>query len=239
MNIYRIKRKVLTPYVWYMRHKERDQQGFIKSALEVQYYRPTFYRWLAAMMLNKELLYEAPLDGSSVVLDVGAHVGEWAESIVERYDPRMYLFEPNPPFYKKIVDRFANNPKVRCFRYGLHDHDAVLRLQQQDQGSTIFDENKREGHSVQVELRDVVRVLDELGLDDVGLLKLNIEGGEYDVLDRLIAAGRMPTIRCILVQYHEWRDGAYFRRFKLQRQFRRTHRVEWDYPFIWEKWVRR
>ena len=129
---------------------------------------------------------------------------------------------------------------------GLGGADARLTLLQKGLGSTLYAEagddlenNAQATGRVEVQVRDIVSVLDELGLDNVDLLKLNIEGGEYDVLERLLDTGRMASIDCLMVQFHEWLDRATWRRFRIRQRLRRTHREVWNYPFVWEQWVRK
>jgi aryl-alcohol dehydrogenase-like predicted oxidoreductase len=90
-----------------------------------------------------------------------------------------------------------------------------------------------------VDERDVARALDELGLEEVDLLKLNIEGGEYDVLDRLAESHWLPRIRQVSVQFHEWLPHAHLRRQRNRRALARTHVERWCYPWVWEFWERR
>jgi FkbM family methyltransferase len=238
MNLYRVKRALLAPYVWHMRRKEAHQEAFIKGMLELHYYRPAFYRFIGANMVNPNILFEAPLDASSVVLDVGAYTGDWAKTMKERYDPLLWLFEPDPDSIPALAARFGGDPKVHLRSYGLHGTDATLELEQKGMGSSVFAGHApSSGTKVSVSLRDAAAVLEEIGRRPIDLLKLNIEGGEYEVLERLIATGWLPHIRCILVQFHEWIDDAHLRRWRIQRALRRTHHLEWDHPFVWEKWL--
>jgi hypothetical protein len=68
---------------------------------------------------------------------------------------------------------------------------------------------------------------------------VNIEGGEYDLFDRLIDIGWLPRVRSVLVQFHEWHPQAYRRRRAIRRALRRSHDEAWNYPFVWELWRRR
>ena len=242
MNLYQIKRTLLTPYVWYMRRKERHLSGFMRAALELHSYRPVFYEFVKARIKNPDILHDAPNIGSdSVVIDVGGYEGNWSARIFEKYQPHLYCFELEPNFAKKIAARFEANPKIRCFDYGLGATNATLRLMQKGLGSTLYAEAgalPASGKSVEVEVRDIVGVLDELTLRQIDLLKLNIEGGEYDVLERMIAADRLKDVGCLMVQFHEWLDHANARRDKIRKTLRQTHRLAWDYRFIWEQWVR-
>jgi len=240
MSLYRMKLKLLSPYTAYMRRKERHLPEESRDYLETHHYSPAYYRFIASQMEHPGQLYEGPIDESSVALDVGAYVGEWAEEIRKRYGARVYAFEPNPECHADLEKRLGHDAKVTCFDYGLFSKDTTLVLEQKAMGSTLFEDGLGAGHGrVSVRLRDVVKVLDELSLDEVGLLKINIEGAEYELLDRLIDSGYIRRIRCLMVQFHEWRDGAYFRRWRIHRGLRRTHVCDWNHPFIWEKWTRR
>jgi FkbM family methyltransferase len=244
MNLFTIKRGLLAPYVWFMRRRYRAQLAAAPQALvaivEAQYFRPTLARWLRDLQANPDLPYEAPLDASSVVFDCGAFVGDWSAKIAEKYDPSLYLFEPNPGCFPGLYERFSGNAKVRCFEYGLHDADARRPLVQTGPGSSVFPETMAPNAPTSiVDVRDVLGVMDEIGCSHVDLVKLNIEGGEYEVLERLLETGRIRDIRCLLVQFHEWRERAYARRWRIRRALRQSHDLDWDYPFIWEKWTRR
>lgn len=239
MNLYNIKKKVLKPYIWYMRHKEREKTGFIKSALELHYYRPSFYGFIRANIEKPDILYDAPIKQGAVVMDVGGYIGEWAEKIQTRYNARIFSFELDPSTLPRLQKRFASNPNVQCLDYGLGGQDCTLSLKQKDMGSTLYDKaGDDHAASVTVQVRDIVKVMDELQLSNVDLLKLNIEGGEYDVLERLLESGKIRDVDCLMVQFHEWLDNANWRRFKIRRQLRKTHRQIWNHTFIWEQWVR-
>lgn len=246
MNWYRLKRRLLLPWIWYHRRKERHQTGFMRAALELHYYRPTFYRFIAASMRNPDIMYEAPLTAGAIALDVGAFHGDWAARVHEKYRARIHAFELDPPSIAFLQRRFADNPDIRCFPYGLGGSDARLPLTQRGMGSTLYEPGGAGGRddgtrseTVTVEVRDIVAVLDELGHAEIDIIKLNIEGAEYEVLERLVDAGRLGQVRIYTIQFHEWHPGAHRRRRRIQRALARTHRKVWDYPFVWEQWVRR
>ncbi len=240
MNAYELKSILYQPYILYMRYRERHQQASMKNTLELHHYRPSFYGFVGATLENPDILYDAPISRGDVVMDVGAYVGNWTARIHEKYGAKVYLFEPEPGFARKLSTRFADNEDVQCFSYGLGREDSELVLLKKHMGSTLYSGAAADAKdTVVVPVRDIVGVLDELGLEEVDLLKLNIEGGEYDVLERLIESGRINQVRCLMVQFHEWLDKAQVRRRRIRRALRKTHNQNWNYTFIWEMWTRR
>ena len=69
-------------------------------------------------------------------------------------------------------------------------------------------------------------------------MKINIEGGEYDLLDRLITTGLVGKIDNIQVQFHEFVPNAKERMQNIQKKLSKTHTPTYQYEFIWENWKR-
>jgi FkbM family methyltransferase len=235
---YVLKKAVLHPRKLYMRRKENLEPGFIRSALELHYYRPTFYKWMKAVNDNKNLLHEADIDAESLVLDVGAYTGEWAQEIIDAYNPRVIAFEPDPRNYRQLAKKAQSNPHLTGYNFGLEDKNAQVRMSLEYLGSSVLsDDNDSVGVDwAEVELRDIADTWKSLQLDHVDLMKINIEGSEFPLLERMIETNLLEKVGCFMIQFHEWHPGAYSRRRKIHKVLRRTHRLVWDYHFIWEKW---
>ncbi|TFG59100.1 MAG: hypothetical protein E4H32_10645 [Nitrospirales bacterium] len=82
-SLYQVKKAVMYPRKVYLRHKENLEPGFMRSAMELHYYRPAFYKWLKDRSADEFLLHEADIDSNSIVLDVGAYIGEWGQEIMD------------------------------------------------------------------------------------------------------------------------------------------------------------
>ncbi|MEZ5502554.1 MAG: FkbM family methyltransferase [Halioglobus sp.] len=222
-----------------MRHKENLEQGFIRSALELHYYRPAFYKWLSAINANSQLLHEADIDSDGVVIDAGAYTGEWATEIMERYNPTIHAFEPDPRNYKKLAKTAHEHSRLIPHQYGLGERNERVRMTMELLGSTMFADSRDTSGapSAEVEIRDIADVWKSLDLGQVDLMKINIEGAEFPLLERMIKADLLKMVNCFMIQFHEWHPGAYGRRRNIRKSLAETHRLVWDYHFIWEKWV--
>ncbi len=237
---YQLKKALMYPRMLYMRHRENLEPGFIRSALELHYYRPAFYQWMRAVNDNPNLLYEANLTQKSLVLDVGAYTGEWAQEVIGLSSPRILAFEPDPLNFKQLEKRASALPGLTPYDYGLGECTEAVKISQEYLGSSVYNANDAtEGlKTADARIVDIAEMWDSLALDKVDLMKVNIEGGEFPLFERMIETDLLKRVDCFLIQFHEWHPGAYHRRWRIRRALRKTHRPVWDYHFIWEKWER-
>ncbi len=70
-------------------------------------------------------------------------------------------------------------------------------------------------------------------------MEINIEGGEYEVLPRLIDVGMVKDIDRLQIQFHSFVDNAAARREDIQSKLAKTHEMVWCYDFVWECWTRK
>jgi FkbM family methyltransferase len=233
-SLYTVKKAALAPRTAYYRAKERDMDPQSRSIFELHYYRKPAYEFLVATMYCPDILVDFDLDADSIVLDVGAYTGEWAAKVRDRVGCTVHAFEPAPGLVAALETRFAADDRVHVHPYGLGARDETALLELAGPGSTTFGDGSHP--ATEVAIRDVAEVLEELGVRRIDLLKLNIEGGEYDVLDRLASTGWLLHVDQLLVQFHEWHPRAYQRRWANRRALRRHHELVWDYSFMWEHW---
>ncbi len=184
------------------------------------------------------LRFEYPLDETSVVLDIGGFRGDFADALVNRYRCRVLVFEPMTAFFEQCQERFAKEPKVSIFNYGLGAQDEQMSLSSSNDASSFFRGNGTEGY-VSAQVRDVASVWEQLDLTRVDLMKINIEGGEYPLLRRLIETGVIRKICNIQIQFHDFVEDAADQRAALRRQLESTHKETWCYDFVWENWCRK
>lgn len=234
---YRLKRALLTPLIRARRRGAAGEPPGARALLELHGYSAAARRLMATKAIDPDLLHRVDLDASSTTFDVGGYLGNGAADIHRLYGGRVYTFEPNPGVFEQLEQRFAAEPAVTALPFGLAAADATVRLALDGPGSSVQRGAASHAPTKEIQLRDVVRVIDELGGERIDLMKINIEGGEYDLLDRLIESGAIDRVRYLLIQFHEWHDDhAHRRRRQIRRGLRATHDEVWDYSWIWELW---
>jgi FkbM family methyltransferase len=179
-----------------------------------------------------------PLGRESVVWDLGGYHGDFAAEISHRYECCILVFEPVPKFHAHCVARLGSNPHILCLPFGLSREAGWFNISDSEDASSFIRADKDAG-SVRAELRPAADMFEQLGVEQVDLLKINIEGGEFDVLPALIDAGLMARVRYLQVQFHNFVPDAENKRDEIRRGLAETHRELWNYAFVWECWERK
>lgn len=176
------------------------------------------------------------LNSRSVVYDVGGYEGGWAEDIYKKYKCNIEIFEPVKKFAEHIEKKFASNPKVHTHRFGLAEkkYHTVIKL---DGASSTTHKTVKRGEKIQMlKAKDFI---EEQSHKKIDLIKVNIEGGEYPLLEHLIQTGLIKKINNIQVQFHAFVPGAAKKRQELQKNLSNTHYLTYSYPWLWDNWRRR
>jgi FkbM family methyltransferase len=176
-----------------------------------------------------------PLTTNSTVFDLGGYHGDFAHAIHQRFGCKVYVFEPVPEFHKKCVDRFQSNKDIICLNYGLGSTDAWINISMaENSSSTIvgtFDISAQKVH-----IKSVTDTIAEIGVTKIDLLKINIEGGEFDVIPAMIASADIKKVNFLQVQFHNFVHKAVEMRTDIRSELKATHDEMWSYNFVWESW---
>lgn len=175
--------------------------------------------------------YNYQLTSESVVLDCGVYEGKFSDIISQKYQPYIYAYEPMPAFYQRSVERLKVWPKVKVLPHGV---GASTR------NETFCVKGDMTGHyadGVEQSSVSIVDIADVLKpFKSIDLLKLNIEGMEFEVLERILSLKLQGILRNIQVQPHGIVEAAESRWSAIQQQLLKTHRLTYSCPWIWENY---
>lgn len=186
-------------------------------------------------------LVDHPLDSRSVVFDVGAHVGNWLARIVQRYDPVVHAFEVHPRYCEALCHRFGRNGKVTIHQFGLGYPARTELFADAGPATRVVLGARTVSPGVQAScvLEDPSEVIARHASTGVALMALNIEGGEYEVLDRLLDSGAITLVENVMVQFHDIDESSVARREAIRSRMELTHFLTFKYGEFWENWRRR
>lgn len=187
------------------------------------------------------LRVDYPLTSDSIVFDLGGYRGDWASEIFSRYGCQVYVFEPVPEYFQRICRRFEKNDRIKPFPFGLGNAQMDCTVHVAEEGSSIFASPNVHGGDALVRIRiekltDFVR---SARIDVIDLMKINIEGGEYDLLDHALDSGFAAKVGNLQIQFHDFVPDAERRMRAIQRRLALTHDLTYQYEFVWENWKRR
>ena len=178
------------------------------------------------------------LNTGSIVLDLGGYHGDFSLFMNAKYGALCHVFEVVPELCSRIEAARGDNPNIVVHPFGLAGSTRKDRLFLAGQGSSTFANRASEARQITIRL---VNASDwfarELEGRPVDLMKINIEGGEYELLEHMIRKSLVRRVRNILVQFHEdVIPGAAARMARIQAALSKTHRLTFQERFIWENW---
>ncbi len=199
----------------------------------VEFNKEEFDRWINDEGdINHRLSYE--LNENSIIIDAGGYKGEWAQKALNKFNCNIYIFEPVKSYYNGIVNKFKDNKKVHVYNFGLSGEDKEMDISLSEDSSSVFSVDGKGTEKIQ--LKSLVNFLESNNIEKVDLIKINIEGGEYDLLEDIINKGKAKCFANIQVQFHRFVEDCVERRNKIRENIAKTHQNTFDYEFIWEGW---
>jgi FkbM family methyltransferase len=129
-------------------------------------------------------------DPNRLSVDIGASIGEFTIAMLAR-SQSVIAFEPRPAQARELATMFgAVGAAVRVEAVALSDEPGVtaMRVVSADPGRSTIDQNNTlsdvgdPGGSAVQAIDVQVKRLDDFGLDNVGLVKVDVEGHELAVL---------------------------------------------------------
>lgn len=178
------------------------------SGLRIRRRRADFERRVAAH--HAEVC--ARLRPGDVAIDCGANVGDMT-ALMAATGATVHAFEPNPAAFSALRERFKDSPNVHCRNQAVLNRAGTVRLYEHHRaqedpvfwanGSSILEckSNVDKTRWTDVEAVDLGEFIRSLGR--VGLLKIDIEGAECDVLESLLAQNLHEQIDLTVVETHD------------------------------------
>lgn len=181
---------------------------------------------------TKQFLADLPLSQDSIVAILGGYVGDSAQILQTNFDCNLEIYEPVPDYVEVLRDRFEKFSKVKIHPIAVSDRDEAIRLNISGETSGKFSLGINSIDAVSVDILNLFTG----PLFHFDCLEINIEGGEYAVMDRLISTKKIELCNVILIQFHDYGIDQEFHRARIRHEMTRTHELIKDYSWVWERW---
>ena len=127
-------------------------------------------------------------------------------------------------------------PKVKVINAGLSDSTRIAKINVCADGTSLYG---MVGVTIPVNLYSLSDYMISEEIEEVDLIKINIEGDEYQLLNHMIDTGLVHLFKYIQIQYHSFIPDSVRLRNEITEKLKLTHHVQWCYDFIWESWERK
>lgn len=192
-------------------------------------------RWVSCDGDNTYRLDYPDLTSKDIVFDVGGYRGEWSKKIYAKYSCNIFIFEPVPLFFEHINKYFAKNSRVRVCDYALGDRTGEATISLADDGSSL--DNSVSSSCVNIKVLRVSEFIYKNNIDEIGLMKINVEGSEFDIVNNLYVEGLLAKVKNLQIQFHPFVENYQRRLEKSREQLSYTHTQTWNFEGIWENWT--
>jgi FkbM family methyltransferase len=133
-------------------------------------------------------MYQLPVGFCpQTIVDIGGNIGLASLYFALAFkNSTVHVFEPVPGNLEILKQNIEANriSNIIIHSYGLGKKDETMRFSLPEAGgfAGYSSEVKGDRSSIEVDIRDVRSVFDELGLHHIDLLKIDCEGAEVDLL---------------------------------------------------------
>lgn len=171
------------------------------------------------------------LNKDSIVFDVGSYKGKFTKDIFNKFGCNVYSFEPVKKFIE-CMDQSVRNNKIKIYNFGLGTETRKEIIYLNGDETSIYGD----GDFIEVLFVNIIEFLKENNIRKIDLMELNIEGGEYELLNYLFKNDWIKNIKNIQVQFHKNIKDHKAKRESLRAKLSLTHKLTYDFPFIMENW---
>lgn len=176
------------------------------------------------------------LNENSVVIDLGGHQGVWSELINEKYKSKIFCFEPLSQFYEFSKHKFENIDNVLVFPLAISDTNGEKIIYYIEHASSMHDKSAL---FFNVKCITLDKIMSDNHIEFIDLIKFNIEGEEYAVLEYMIKNKLIEKCDNIQVQFHKNVANFQLRYDHIKQELEKTHELTYYYPFVWENWKKK
>ncbi len=142
-----------------------------------------------------------------IIFDGGANIGSYSICINEKIkDCSIYAFEPVLNTFSKLEENLKDYPKVKSIPLGLFSESGkkTIHIYDVDTHSSLYDIQGIDydvQNTTEIELTTGDEFMRQNNIKEIDLLKLDLEGADYDALVGFQKAFENQSIRMVQFEY--------------------------------------
>ncbi len=174
------------------------------------------------------------INDASKVLDAGAYKGEFADEILKKFGSNLILYEPLESEFNYLRKKYQYNLKVELHNMAISNTDNYKFLSLENNNSSLSDVKIK--NSIKIKCKNIINIFDKE--KNIDLIKMNIEGSEYEILNAIINKNYLKKCKYYLIQFHH-KNNENLKKNKeiienkfLEMNFKKI----FGYNYVWEVW---
>jgi FkbM family methyltransferase len=195
-------------------------------------YRKQFFRERRWNLVNGDtcLKYDFPLNHDSTVIEIGGYTGDFSSEVFFRYNCCIHVYEPIPEFANHLKERTRFNPKITLIPKAVTCDGRELLFHVNGGATSSFIANKV-STTISCPSISILDVLAPFSLVD--LLSINCEGGEYEILNQLLANPKhLLKISNFLIQFHDINQSSSTVMDRILCELSEYYSVNYNFNFV-------
>lgn len=198
---------------------QAHKEGVLASFRDLKLYLETSEEFFILKEVFIEKDYNLVSNESIIVFDIGMNVGISSLFFaVNNNVTQIYSFEPVVTTYNQAVHNFELNPmysnKIKAFNFGLGGSTRVEKVLYNSQAkgncgirldlSLVIDKDNAE--EIEINIKNISDILPDLMAkhpQQKKVLKIDCEGAEYEILQKLNDSNLLADIDILLIEWHD------------------------------------
>jgi len=173
------------------------------------------------------------LNEQSIVFDLGGYQGWFTDQINKKYKSKIFCFEPLKKYSDLIESKFDDFNNVLVFNLAVSNKNGKNIIYVDNDASSI---HVKKSESEDIDCITLDKIMIDLNINRIDLIKINIEGDEYPLLEYMIDKNIIEKCDNIQVQFHITTENYNTRYENIKKELEKSHHLTYRYPFIWENW---
>jgi FkbM family methyltransferase len=182
-----------------------------KQNLMNDFYHPVFINYREFFQWDRYGCFN--LSGCEKVIDVGASIGLFTKYMLNKGAKEVYSVECDDRSIKALISNFSYYDNVKIIPKALYSSEGEMELFYKDDNPLVnslnFSDSEFATHdapkSKMVPTTTLEKLVEEIGWKNIDLLKIDIEGSEWEVLDST-PNHIFEITNKFLLEYH-WPNG--------------------------------
>ena len=153
--------------------------------------------WIVPDNIDNELIIFSVGLGEDISFDI---------AMMETYNCKVYGFDPTPKSIK-YIESMQLDDRFSLYKYAVSDTNGILTFNLPENELHVSGslESISSNKNIEVVCKNIKTICDELQVSQIDILKMDIEGSEYKVIEDMIRSQIFP--KQILIEYHHFFDS--------------------------------